>query len=107
MTRQPTVSHPKTGQPSPSSTPRIIVKGVCLVGVFLERDEGVSRLGGEPSKALALEKMHKKASAFFDSLLGDSGKQLLTGPNLWHSDRYHKEYWHHIHINSEILHDQD
>ena len=72
------------------------------MGVFLERDEGVSRLGGEPSKAVALEKMHKKASAFFDSLLGDSGKQLLTGPNLWHSDRYHKD-WHRLHFGAHLF----
>ena len=70
-----------------ASTPRIIVKGVCLVGVFLERDEGVERLGGEPTRTLALQKMHEKASNFFSHLLSDSGKLLLTGPNLWHSDR--------------------
>ena len=88
MTRHPpTTSQPKSAQANPSACPRIIVKGVCLVGAFLERDEGVARLGGEPSRTLGREKMHKKATSFFSSLLGDSGKHLLTGPNLWHSDR--------------------
>ena len=63
------------------------MKAVCLVGVCLERDAGVTKMGGEPTRTLAFEKMHKKATAFFSSLLGDKGRHLLTGPNLWHSDR--------------------
>ena len=75
------------GVTSGPTTPRIIVKAVCLVGVCLERDAGVTKMGGEPTRTLAFEKMHRKATAFFSSLLGDKGRHLLTGPNLWHSDR--------------------
>lgn len=46
-------------------TPTIIVKATSVIGVFLERDEAVTRMGGEATKSLAIDKMLATAAKFF------------------------------------------
>lgn len=47
-------------------TPAIKVKARNLIAVLIEKDEGVSKMGGESSKALAFEKMLQVAGSFFE-----------------------------------------
>ena len=48
-----------------AETPVIKVKASSVIAVLLEKDESVSKLGGETSKTLAFEKMQKMAANFF------------------------------------------
>ena len=50
---------------SGAETPVIKVKASSVIAVLLEKDESVSKLGGEISKTLAFEKMQSMAAKFF------------------------------------------
>lgn len=50
-----------------SQSPRIVVRAASLLASLVELDEGVSKLGGESTKTLALDKMHEMAAIFFKS----------------------------------------
>jgi len=54
---------------SPASSPpvpRILVKLAGLTGVLVERDDGVSRMGGEASRSLAMEVMRAATFNYFN-----------------------------------------
>lgn len=55
-----------TANSAPKS-PRIVIKVSSLVAVLIEQDEGVERLGGEATKAMAFEKMSSESSTFFSA----------------------------------------
>jgi hypothetical protein len=48
-----------------SSSPRVVIRAVNLLAALIERDEGVTKLGGESTKTLAMDKMHDMAGKFF------------------------------------------
>ena len=91
-------SFPFSSNPATVSTPtpRIVIKFVSIVGILVERDEGVKRLNidkyepnyhsaGESElsyKTIAMERMVKVASNFFQ--IHASGRQQ-PGPTLWNS----------------------
>ena len=51
--------------PEASASPRVVIRAVNLLASLIERDEGVSKLGGESTKTLAMDKMHEMAAKFF------------------------------------------
>ena len=48
-----------------TDTPTIKVKISSLIAVLQEKDEGVSKLGGEPDKKQGCAKMQEMANTFF------------------------------------------
>ena len=63
---RPSISSPSETAES-SSSPRVVVRAVSVVAIFVERDEGVAKLGGESNKSLAMDKMHGMAAKFFEA----------------------------------------
>ena len=61
---RPSISSPEENVES-SSAPRVVVRAVSVLATFVERDEGVAKLGGESNKSLAMDKMHEMAAKFF------------------------------------------
>ena len=49
-------------------TPVIKIKASSIIAVLLEKDEGVSKMGGQSNKVLAFEKMQQMATDFFNQL---------------------------------------
>ena len=49
-------------------TPVIKIKASSIIAVLLEKDEGVSKMGGQSNKVLAFEKMQQMATKFFNQL---------------------------------------
>lgn len=52
----------------PPETPVIKIKASSVIAVLLEKDEGVSKMGGQSNKVLAFEKMQQMATDFFNQL---------------------------------------
>ena len=52
----------------PPETPVIKIKASSVIAVLLEKDEGVSKMGGQSNKILAFEKMQQMATDFFNQL---------------------------------------
>ena len=83
--------------PIPTPTPKIVIKLVSIVGILIERDEGVKRLNIDKLesttftsnketnmkfKSAAMERMIKVSTHFFQ--VHASGRQQ-PGPTLWNS----------------------
>ena len=56
---------PLSASTAASTSPRIVVRAATLLMSLVERDEIVTKLGGEATKTFAMDKMHDMASKFF------------------------------------------